>query len=314
MAAIEYSGNVDNPDSFSQQDMDRLIKTYNDTIDAIIEIRRYTGRQTTQESFQKSLDMCGLESLEHKNIFPQNKLISAVGMAVDLHIQDGGSTMASFSPFVSVKIRNAVSEYEQTYSDLGACVGKMNWVFQTDIIFAYDKLCHEYQQFKKKYKHVTGLKYMIREMDKCLGLTATLIGTPEIEWFNGSITMFQVSQVREKLSNKNEPIYPLHMYRDIMRFHALVDMTRTVKREKSRKKHYAHMSGELDSMDDKTVELAQSNRDMAKRIAELERENQKLKQEKTNLDAENAHLAVQIANIRHSKLGELIFQMTQRKK
>ncbi len=314
MASIEYSGNVDSPDSFSQQDMDRLIKTYNDTIDAIIEIRRYTGRQTSHDGFQKSLDMCGLTSLEKIFIFPQNKLISAVGMAADLHIQDGGSTMAPFSPFVSIKIRNAISEYEQTYSELGTCVGKMNWVFQTDIIFAYDKLCHEYRQFKKKYKHVTGLKYMIREMDKCLGLTADLIGVPENTWLNGSITMSQVSQIREQLSNKNEPIYPLHMYRDILRFSALLDMTHKVKREKSRSQHYAHMSRELDSMDNKTVELTESNRDMAKRIAELERENKKLKQENTDLDAENARLATQIANVRHGKLGEFVFQMAQKRK
>ena len=318
MATIEYSGNVDSPESFSQQDMDRLIKTYNDTVDAIVEILRYTGRQTSYESFQKSLDMCGIESLEHKHIYPQNKLISAVGMAADLHIQDGGSTLAPFSPFASIKIRNAISEYEQTYSELGTCVGQMNWVFQTDIIFAYDKLCNEYRQFKKKNKkdckNVARLNRMIKEIDNCLNLTADLIGTPEIEWFNGEITMTQVAKVREKLSNNNVPIYPLHMYRDIMRFHALVDMAHTIKHEKSRKKHYDQMSYELDTMDDRNIELVESNREMAKHVAELERENKRLKQENTDLNNENVRMSAQIANIRQSAIGKFVFQMVQKRK
>ena len=35
MSKIQYSGNMDDPESFSQQDMENLIKSYNETIDAI---------------------------------------------------------------------------------------------------------------------------------------------------------------------------------------------------------------------------------------------------------------------------------------
>ena len=306
MAVIQYSGNADNPDSFSQHDMNHLIKTHNETIDAIIFVLNYTER-STKAAFEKSLEMRGIDNFEYFTDHPANKLISCLGMANDVQKRDTPGSYNSFSPFLSIKIRNAISEYEETYAELGRRVGKLHWAFQTDMIFAFDKLCAETKKFKSKYKHVVGLHKIIADLEKHIQKTAQIIGSPEIEWFNGSLTMAQAISVREKLNAAQTPIYPLHMYRDIMRLRDAQEKVQTTKHDRSRSSHYKNAHQNALAMSDKNVELSEANLELARRNAELSADNSHLLQEKQQL-------IEQVAALQRGFFRKIALKLAQRKK
>lgn len=313
MAVIQFSGNVDNPDSFSQADMDHLIKTYNETINAIPFVVNYTGR-TTKAAFEKSMAVRGIDNFDYFTAFPQNKLISALGMANDVYKQESRGPFDAFSSFLTTKIRNEISEYEETYAELGRRIGKLHWAFQTDMIFAYDKLCGEFKKFKSKYKHVVGLHKMIADMEKHMQITAAVIGAPEIDWFNGSITVQQAILVREKLNAADTPIYPLHIYRDIMRFEALQDKVKMTKRNRSCSSHYQSACQDSIAMSDKNIELSQNYLELEKRVQQLEQENSKLRAENAKLVASQEKVVRQVAESRTGLFGKIAFALSQRKK
>lgn len=313
MAVIQFSGNTDDPESFSQRDMDHLIKTHNDTIDAILFVVNYTER-TTKAAFEKSLEVRGIEHFEYFTDFPQNKLISGLGFANYAHKENGGGSYEAFSPFLSTKIRNEISDYEETYSELSRRLGKLHWAFQTDMIFAYDKLCAQVKKFKSKYKHVVGLHKMMADLEKNMQTTAQVIGSPEIDWFNGSLTIQQAIAVREKLNATDTPIYPLHIYRDIMRFETIQDQVKTKQHDRSRASHYQNAQQDSAEMADKNIELSQLNIELEKRIHQLEQENAQLRNEKAQLIATKEKMARQMAAAHSGLFGKLAFIGAQRKK
>ena len=128
MVAIRYSGNEKDPGAFSVQDMDHLIQSYNETIDAILFVTNYTNR-TTKAMFDQALAARGIESLGYCDKFPYNQLISCVGMANDLHRSNNMGPYESFSSLASLKIRNGVTEYEETYSKLTRELSVLHWAF-----------------------------------------------------------------------------------------------------------------------------------------------------------------------------------------
>ena len=306
MPSIQYSGNKDDPNTFTQRDMERLIKTYNSTIDAILYVLNYTER-SNKTAFERSLEARGIDNLDYADRFPHNKIISCVGMASGLHKEYGLGSLEPFSSLASLKIRNAVSEYEQLYADLEQRLGKLHWAFQTDMIFAYDKLCGEVKKIKSKYKNVIGLHKIMSELEKNIHTTAMVIGSPENECFTGSISIPQAIVVRQKLSDKNEPIYPLHMYRDIMRLEEVKEVLKSIKREKSRSSHYDKATHDLKDISDKNIELAEINHDLEHQVAELEQEN-------ADLRSQNAEMAQLIADMRRGFLGQVVYNRAQRKK
>lgn len=313
MATIQFSGNESNPESFSVFDAENLTKTYNNTIDAINFILWYTGR-TNQETIKKSLTYCGIESLEHIKPFPVNKLVSAIAMAHDFYKQTARGPYECFSLLSTEKILNAIYEYETEYSDRCKKVSLMCWAFQTEVILALDKLYSEIKQFKKKYKHLHKMHRTISQVDDFLQKTLNIIGAPENTWFNGSMTLSTAFVIRDKLSENQTAIFPIHLYRDIMRFNEVQESILQHKREHSHKKHYDAISHELDSTDNRNFELAAANHELANRVAALEAENKRLRALKSNSDAQNSRLSIQIRNMRQSVIGNLLFKMTQKRK
>ena len=313
MATIRYSGNVDNPDSFSQGDMEHLIRTYNETIDAVLYVVNYTNR-TTKAAFEKSVEMRGIEDFSYFTEFPQNKLISGLGFANDVYKQNPHGPFDAFSSFLTTKIRNEISEYEETYAELGRRISKFNWAFQTDMIFAFDKLYSEFRKFKSKYKHTVGLHKMVANLEKNIQITAQVIGLPEIKWFNGSLTSAQAISVREKLSDATTPIYPLHMYHDIMRFESLRDKVQERKRDRSRSSHYECAQQDSIEMAAKNIELSQINVELEKRIQQLEQENAELRAKNEQMTAIKEQFVHQTANVRRGLLSKLAFVSKQNKK
>ena len=306
MAVIRYSDNSDDPQSFTQQDMDHLINTYNTTISALIFVLNYT-EQSNKHTFERSLMARRLEDFSYYSAHPENKLIYAVGTANALHKQNHANATAPFSSIETSIIRNAVSEYERTYKELEQKVGRLNWAFLTEMIFAYDKLCGEVRKFKSKNKHVIGLAKITAELDKYMALTANAIGAPENEWCTGSMTWDQACVIREKMSANDMPLYPLNMYRDLMRFETVKETIYATKRDKMSRKQRRSTAIELDTTNDKIVELAQANHELAQRVAQLE-------QEKTQLIADNTKLSTQIAQAQRGFLGKIAFNIAQRLK
>ena len=306
MAKIQYSGNAESPESFTQRDMDILVKTYNHTIDAIRFITNYT-EHSNKATFERSLRRHEIDDLTYYTHFPQNKLISTLGMVNDRHNRSQSGPYDPFSSFLSVKIRNEINEYESAYAELGVRLGKLHWAFQREIVFAFDKLCGAVNKFKSKYKHVTGLHKKIATLDNNINKIAQIIGAPENKWFNGSLTLQQAIAVCDKLSQMSRPIYPLHLYRDILRFQAVQEATMNVKREHSRKSHYNHMQLELESMSDKNIELAQTNTELSKSVSQLTQQNYEL-------TTQNQQMAQQLATLQRSLLGKIAIKLAQRKK
>ena len=175
------------------------------------------------------------------------------------------------------------------------------------MIFAFDKLYNEVKKFKSKYAHIPGLNKIVADVEKHIQITANTIGSPEIEWFDGQITFTKVIAVREKLSANQTPIFPLHMYRDINRFESAKEIVKSIKRERSRKKHYDNAQRELDIMSTKVIELTQANADLVAQIQQLQKQNAELNQEKETM-------AAQIASIRNKSFGKILFNLAQRKK
>ena len=303
MAHIQFSGNVDEPDSFSAEDIDTVTKLYNDTVDAIIFIMRYTGR-ANQDSINRELEYTGIKSLEHLSRFPYNKLISAVGMANDYHRQNARNSYEPFSSLSTVKIRNAVDEYETEYSSRTHTLSQLHWSFQTDVIFAFDKLYKEVKQFRAKNEHNPSMHKALFVLRNFINGTLNIIGTPENQWFDAPLTLDMVFKIRDKLSANNTPIYPLHIYNDITRFESIKEQSIARKRERSRKQHYDNMSQQLAMADDRYVELVESNREMAKRIDQLTREN-------AELIRQNEQLIQTIAMAKRGILGKLAFGKKQ---
>lgn len=313
MAVIQYSGNVDNPESFTQHDMEHLIRAHNETIDAIIFVLNYTEHSNKAE-FEKSLEIREIKEFKYWTKFPQNKLISALGMANDAYKQDGTGPYGAFSPFLSIKIRNEISEYEETYSELSRRVGVLQWAFQKDMVFAFDKLCAEIRNFKRKYKHVVGLHNMLTDVDRFQKSTAAIIGSPEIEYFNGSITLQQAIAVCDKLSKAHTPLYPIHMYRDILRFQAIQDSVKSNQHERSRSSHYASARQDVAALSDRNIELAQTNAELEKTVKKLQNENAKLNTENSQLSLEKQQMAAEIEILRRGLFGKLKQKLAQRKK
>ena len=303
MAHIQYSGNADEPDSFSVEDIDTVTKLYNDTVDAIIFIMRYTGR-TNRDSIDRELEYIGIGTLEHIGRFPYNKLISAVGMANDYHKQNARNSYEQFSLLSTEKIRNAVDEYEMEYSSRTHKLSQLHWSFQTDIIFAFDKLYKEVKQFRAKNEHIPSMHKALFVLRNFINGTLNIIGAPENKWFDAPLTLDMVFKIRDKLSANNTPIYPLHIYNDITRFESIKDQSIARKREHSRKQHYDNISQQLAMADDRYVELVESNRELAKRLAQKEHENEKLRQE-------NEQLTQTIAMAKRGILGKLAFGKKQ---
>ena len=306
MPTIQYSGNTNDPNSFSQRDMEHLIKTYNDTVNAIIFILNYTDR-SNKPAFEKSLSERGIDNLDLIDQNPHNRLISALGMANDLHKRDGLSSVAPFSTLASLKLRNEISNYEEFYAELERRISALHWTFQTEMVFAFDKLYNDVKKFKSKYKNVVGLHKIFAELDTFLASTADIIGSPEVKWLNGSIPAPLAFALRDKLSANNTPIFPLHMYRDIMRFENAKEIVLDIKRERSRASHYDNIQRELELVSEKNIELSMANIDLVKQV-------QKLEQEKSALSAHNQELSDQIANMRHGILGKILFEWSQRRK
>lgn len=305
MSVIQYSGNVDDPESFTMKDMERLIKAYNNTIDAILFIVNYAG--SNKAMFDKTIVIRGLSDLGYCDQYPYNALISCVGMANDLHKKDGRGSYEPYSSLASLKIRNESDNYENKYKELLINIGKLQWSFQDYVILAFDKLYADVKKFKSKYKNVIGVHKILKDLDKCLNRTVETIGFPEIEFFNGNITKIQAITVSAKLSANQTPISPLHLYRDIMRFETVKEMVQNAKREHSRQKHYDAAQHELDTITDQNIELAQTNYELAQKNSELQSEKQKL-------IADNEKMAKQIANMRRSFVGRILFNLAQRKK
>lgn len=313
MATIQHSGNTDNPESFSQRNMEHAIRTHNETIDAITFVLNYTER-SNKPAFEKSLQVRNIDNFSYWTTFPQNKLISALGKARDSHIRDGGGPYDAFSPFLSLKIRNEISEYENAYSEITKRISDLNWTFQKDILFAFDKLCSEIKRFKSKYKHVAGLHKMFVNLDQYIKMTAEIIGTPEIDLFNGSLTLGQAIAVSDKLSKLKTPISPLHMYHDILRFQTIQEIVKDAHRERSRSAHYTRANRYCTTMSNQNIELTQIITDLEAQVRQLQSENNKLKLEKSQMIATNTEMAHQIATMRSGLLGKMAFMRAQRKK
>lgn len=313
MSVMQYSGNVEDPESFSQRDMERLVREYNHMIDAITYVLNYTDF-SNKPSFEKTLMARGIDGLNHVDRFMYNRLISAVAMANDLHKQSDLGAYAAFSSLSSIKIRNEISEYENFYADLKMRIGKLQWAFLSEMIFAYDKLCNEIKKYKSKYNNVTGIHNLFANLEKNLNQTAGLIGNPEIKFFTGSLTMQQMIAIKDKLSANQTPISPIHMYHDIVQFEAIKDKILTKKREYSRESHYKNTMRELNAAFDQNVDLIQTNKELTKANIKLKSENAKLSSENARLIAENKKMAQQIANIQGNFIGKIMLNWMQRNK
>lgn len=254
---IEFSGNRNQPDTFSVSRFNHIVRDYDETIEAT----KFLSKYIEQPILAKKLTPLERNTCED--------LISGLAFIRSQH----SNKYNALSSFLTLKLFGFLEDYENQYTLLVKQLSDFKYNIGLYTVLAFDKLFGEFQSIKKHCKKTPGL----RSVEQFINDTMSRIGTPYKECINGHIVLTDAMLINIYLRDNNNFINILPLYRTILLFQ---QEQQKISDEKLRAKRfgatkYAKKESDktLNASVDANIGLYQENQELRSKIAQLESEN-----------------------------------------